>query len=142
MKRVEIKNQILNKKERSGFCAKYIQDHPEMTKTEFDQVFTEYFCAKLLLEACDVRTDDFYELCQISVRKTAKLREEAEDEALIASKCGGATTAMSKKILFLLAVNEAFHCQITPEQSMETDTFTKLKATVYEALSKGRERNV
>ena len=141
MGRADIKNQILNRKERARFCTKYIQDQPEIKKEEFDQVFTEYFCAKLLLEICDINTDDFYELCQISVKKNGKLREEAVDEALIASKCGGATTAMSKKVLFLLAVNEEFQCQITSEQSIEIDTFTKLKETVYEALMKGRKKN-
>ena len=70
----------------------------------------------------------------IRSEKIAGLPTLQRDAALTASRCGGATTAMNKKVLFLLSVNREYSIQITPEESMKIDTFTQLKKLVYEKV--------
>ena len=85
-------------------------------------------CAKFLLEPEEITTDNFYEICQISAEKAAKRPHGELDAAEAASKCGGATTAMNKKILFLLAVNREYGI------SVRIDTFTQLCDCIYQKL--------
>ena len=89
---------------------------------------------QIFAEPEEITTDNFYEICQISAEKAAKRPHGELDAAEAASKCGGATTAMNKKILFLLAVNREYGINVTAEDSVRIDTFTQLCDCIYQKL--------
>ena len=107
--RKAIKEKILQQKKGSQFYVKMIcEGQSSLSREVFGRLFLQYMCAKFLLEPEEITTDNFYEICQISAEKAAKRPHGELDAAEAASKCGGATTAMNKKILFLLAVNREY----------------------------------
>ena len=132
--RKDIKNKLLQKKESAAVYVDFILKHTDLSYEQFEDYFTEYVCDKFVLEKNEINTDDFYKICAYSVEKIAGLPTLQRDAALTASRCGGATTAMNKKVLFLLSVNREYSIQITPEESMKIDTFTQLKKLVYEKV--------
>ncbi len=132
--RKDIKDQILREKKSALQNADFILKKDNLSYAEFDRAFTAYLCAKFLLEESELVTDDFYGICQISADKAASLPPGVLDAAELASKCGGATTAMNKKVLFLLAVNREYGIEIAAEESVKIDTFTELKRLVYDKI--------
>ena len=114
----------MQKKESAAVYVDLILKHTDLSYEQFEDYFTEYLCDKFVLEKNEINTDDFYKICAYSVEKIAGLPTLQRDAALTASRCGGATTAMNKKVLFLLSVNREYSIQITPEESMKIDTFT------------------
>ena len=139
--RKDIKNQILKLKHSAQQCADAILAQDSLTYEFFDLKFTEYMCDKFMLSKDELVTDDFYEICQLSADKAAQLPKGMLDASELASKCGGATTAMNKKVLFFLAVNRDYGMGIQAEESVVVETFTQLKQLVYTKLiqSDGRE---
>lgn len=140
--RKDIKRQILMEKESSGQYRDQILSAADLPFARFRELFHKYMCAKLLLEAEEIRTDNFYEICALSAGKAANKMARGElDAAEAASKCGGATTAMNKKVLFIMAVRREFSVAITPQESAAIDTFSQLCQCVYEAkgFSSGQE---
>ncbi len=135
--RKEIKDQILRSKKSALQNADFILKNDSLSYDDFDRAFTAYLCAKFLLEESELVTDDFYGICQISADKAASLPPGVLDASELASKCGGATTAMNKKILFLLAVNREYGIEIVAEESVRIDTFTELKQLVYNKIRAG-----
>ena len=133
--RKDIKNQILQLKESAQQCADSILNQDSLTYEYFEEQFTSYLCNKFMLKPQELVTDNFYEICQLSAEKSSSLPKGMLDAAELASKCGGATTAMNKKVLFLLNVNETYQITITAEESVKIDTFTQLKQLIYSKLS-------
>ena len=134
--RKDIKNKILQLKESAQECADSILEQPDLSYEAFDRLFTRYLYNKFMLQPQEVVTDNFYEICQLSADKASHLPKGMLDAAELASKCGGATTAMNKKVLFFLAVNRELQVEINAEESVAVDTFTQLKQLVYSKLQK------
>ena len=101
----------------------------------FSELFTLYLCNKFMLTPEELTTDNFYEICQLSAEKASNLPKGLLDASELASKCGGATTAMNKKVLFLLAVNREYGIVINADESVRIETFTELKRLVYDKLN-------
>lgn len=135
MMRKEVKKNILKQKKDSHIYVQMIKEKGHnLSREAFGELFLRYMCAKFLLEPEEITTDNFYEICQISAEKASKLPHGSIDAAESASKCGGATTAMNKKILFLLAVNREYGITLTADDSVRIDTFTQLCDTVYQKI--------
>ena len=132
--RKAIKEAILSRKKSAQQCADFLLHRENLTFSEFDDTFTGYLCDKFMLEREELTTDDFYALCQKSAEKASQLPPGLLDASELASKCGGATTAMNKKVLFLLAVNRELGVKITAEEGVAIDTFSQLKQLVYDKL--------
>ena len=132
--RKEIKNKILKGKNCSEECVTYIKTNKNLSKDDFAKVFTNYLCYKFFLEPQEIKTDDFYEICQFSVDKTSKLPPGTIDASEAASKCGGATTAMNKKILFLLAIRRELDVHFSGHEGASIDTLSQLIDLIYKKL--------
>lgn len=137
MERKEIVRLIKDLKESAQKCADSILQDPDMDYEEFEQIFTRYLCYKFMLDPAELTTDNFYEICQLSAEKSSNLPKGMLDAAELASKCGGATTAMNKKVLFLLNANETYQITITAEESVKIDTLTQLKKLIYQKIEQG-----
>ena len=133
--RKDIKERILQLKHSAQQCADAVRMQDPLTYAFFDEQFTSYLCDKFMLTRAELVTDDFYELCQLSADKAANLPKGMLDASELASKCGGATTAMNKKVLFMLAVKRDFGVEIHAGESVQVNTFTQLKKMIYEKLA-------
>lgn len=129
--RVDIKNKILKNKTHAKACLETLSSTPNIRKNEFGKIFTEYLCFKFLLVPAEINTDDFYEICQLSVEKASSLPPGLIDSSEFASKCGGATSAMNKKILFILTLKKEFSIEISPQESVNITTLSQLIECVY-----------
>ena len=132
--RKEIKERIMESRRSAQECAGFLLKTRPLSRDVFDEQFKKYMCSKFMLQPEEAVTDDFYELCQISADKAANLPKGVLDAAELASKCGGATTAMNKKVLFLLAVNREFGIRITAEESVKIQKFSQLQQLVFDKL--------
>ncbi len=132
--RKDIVKLIKNLKESAQECADSILKKPDIGYEEFADYFTKYLCFKYMLDPSEITTDNFYEICRLSAEKSSHLPKGMLDAAELASKCGGATTAMNKKVLFLLNVNETFGITITAEESVKIDTFSELKKLIFDKI--------
>lgn len=136
--RKAIKESILSRKKSAEQCAGFLLHRESLSFPEFEDAFTGYLCDKFLLEREELTTDDFYAICQLSAEKASHLPPGLLDASELASKCGGATTAMNKKVLFLLALNRELGANLSAEEGVAIDTFTQLKVLVYDKLMEKR----
>lgn len=132
--RKDIKTLILQNKESALKYADLILNKEDLSYEEFENLFLQYLCGKFMISHQEIYTDNFYEICQVSAEKACKLPKGLLDASELASKCGGATTAMNKKILFIMAVKREYHIDIIAEESALIETFSELKQLVYYKL--------
>ena len=127
--RKALKEELLRAKGRAAGFAAALSEGKAMDRG--------YLCAKFMLEPAEIQTDDFYAICQLSAEKAARFPKGALDAAELASKCGGATTAMNKKVLFLMALNRELGAAISPEEGAAVDRLSQLTELVYGRLCHG-----
>lgn len=132
--RKALKEELLRAKGRAAGFAAALSEGKAMDRAQFDGLFRAYLCAKFMLEPAEIQTDDFYAICQLSAEKAARFPKGALDAAELASKCGGATTAMNKKVLFLMALNRELGAAISPEEGAAVDRLSQLTELVYGRL--------
>ena len=135
--RKALKEELLRAKGRAAGFAAALSEGKAMDRAQFDGLFRGYLCAKFMLEPAEIQTDDFYAICQLSAEKAARFPKGALDAAELASKCGGATTAMNKKVLFLMALNRELGAAISPEEGAAVDRLSQLTELVYGRLCHG-----
>lgn len=135
--RKALKEELLRAKGRAAGFAAALSEGNAMDRAQFDGLFRAYLCAKFMLEPAEIQTDDFYAICQLSAEKAARFPKGALDAAELASKCGGATTAMNKKVLFLMALNRELGAAISPEEGAAVDRLSQLTELVYGRLCHG-----
>ena len=133
--RRDIKDRILKVKNISGQYAQQILSAENIGYEDFCGLFRLYMCSKFLLEPEEITTDDFYEICRISADKISGMPRTYYDEAREASNCSGATTALNKKVLFMLALKEELGTEISPQENEQIDTWSDLCCSVYGKLT-------
>lgn len=129
--RKALKEKLLQAKGQAAGFAAALSGSKAMDRETFDGLFRAYLCAKFMLEAGEIQTYDFYAICQLSAEKAARFPPGALDAAELASKCGGATTAMNKKVLFLMALKRELGIEISPEEGASVDRLSQLMDLVY-----------
>lgn len=135
--RKALKEELLRAKGQVADFAAALSGGGPMDRTQFDRLFRAYLCAKFMLEPEEIQTDDFYAICRLSAEKAARFPKGALDAAELASKCGGATTAMNKKVLFLMALKRELGIDISPEEGAAVDRLSQLMELVYEKRGYG-----
>lgn len=136
--RKALKEELLRAKGRAAGFAAALSEGKAMDRAQFDRLFHAYLCAKFMLEPAEIQTDNFYAICQLSAEKAARFPKGTLDAAELASKCGGATTAMNKKVLFLMALKRELGIDISPEEGAAVDCLSQLTALVYEKRGYGK----
>lgn len=136
--RKALKEELLRAKGQAAAFAAALSGGGVMDRAQFSALFRAYLCAKFMLEPDEIQTDDFYAICQLSAEKAARFPKGALDAAELASKCGGATTAMNKKVLFLMALKRELNIDISPEEGAAVDRLSQLVALVYEKCGYGK----
>lgn len=132
--RRQILNAILVRKEQAAQTAQQIRARRYRDRAEFACLFQAYLCDKFMLEPEELDTDDFYQICQYSVEKASHYPPGSIDAAEFASKCGGATSATNKKVLFIMALRRELEIPISVEEAVASDLLSQLIFICYEKL--------
>lgn len=132
--RKDIKEKILKEKKDSLKYVQYIRNNKNMDKNQFSEIFVEYLYNKLFILKSEVNTNNIYEICKYSVDKISKLPKNIRDSSEYASKCGGATTAINKKALLLIAIRREFEIDFDGMVAANIETVEELVNLVYSKL--------
>ncbi len=130
----DVKMRVMAGKNEAERIQKEINSNTEICYNDFDSLFTKYLCFKFMLEPSEITVDNFYEICELSAQKASNLPKGLLDASELASKCGGATTAMNKKVLFIIALKREFNISITEDESVAIETFSELKKMVFDKI--------
>lgn len=103
------KNNLLHLKE-------LISERRVLDEKEVYRYLKSFICDRFDLEESSCETEDILELAELSIAKREKLLDEgklSEEEA--PNLCSGASTALSKKILFLINLEKNLNIEFLPE---------------------------
>ncbi len=93
-----------------------LSEHDTIDTEEVYKYLKSFLCHRFDLEEVSCETDDILELAELSIAKREQLIYEgklSEEEA--PNLCSGASTALSKKILFLLTLEKTLNIEFLPE---------------------------
>ena len=102
----QIKNNLISHREHAQRQIDYIKEHPHMEEHELHTYIYDYVLYKYNLfgEVSDVYVLD--DLAELSVAKAIKLSKEQAIAYDNKASCDGATSAMNKKVLLLMAIQK------------------------------------
>lgn len=99
----------------------------------------EYIQCRYLLKKKPQKTDIIYELAEESVAEIAKMSSEQLSAMEDMSGCTGAKSAMVKKILLLMTLNEQFQLQ-TGEDISQIETIADIVELLKTRKSQGERK--
>lgn len=135
MDRELIRRRLMNASHEAKVCAGELlaadkSDHPLV-----HSLLLRYISIRYFLDEDEMRTDDLYELAEISVAKTMAIKREKLADIDIPGTCTGASSATSKKILLLMALRRDLVLSLDPERAADLKTVDQLAAYIELELS-------
>ena len=107
----KIKNSLISHREHAREQIDYIRAHPDLNAEELHSHIYDYVLYKYNLFG---EVDDVYvlnDLAELSVAKALKLSREQSIAFDNKATCDGATSAMNKKVLLLMAIQKELEIQ-------------------------------
>lgn len=101
-----IKNNLVGHRQKAEEQILYIKMHPDLPTEELHERIYDYVLFKYNLYG---EVQDVYklsDLAELSVAKTLRMSKEQAVAADLQTSCDGATSAMKKKVLLLMAVQK------------------------------------
>lgn len=104
-----------------------------------EAVLHEHLCAfiryKFLLEPEDCTTDSFNDWIQVSLAKSMHISKDLVAEFDRAKTCDGATSAMAKRILLLVAIQQGLQITLPAEEAAAVVTLSDLTHLVWTVMA-------
>lgn len=97
------------------------------TRDEIVRFMREYVKIRFFLEDEDLALDTFNALGQMSIARMTGMDPAEVLTADLSVRCDGSSSAFTKKILLLIALNRELHLGISPEESVQV---TRLSALI------------
>ena len=131
----QIKNHLISHREHAQHQIDYIKAHRHMEEDElhtyiYDSVLYKY---NLFGEVADVYVLD--DLAELSVAKAIKLSKEQAIAYDNKASCDGATSAMNKKVLLLMAIQKELNIKFPLDEVVQIKDTKKLTSVVYRQLN-------
>ena len=131
----QIKNHLISHREHAQHQIDYIKAHRHMEEDElhtyiYDNVLYKY---NLFGEVADVYVLD--DLAELSVAKAIKLSKEQAIAYDNKASCDGATSAMNKKVLLLMAIQKELNIKFPLDEVVQIKDTKKLTSVVYRQLN-------
>lgn len=131
----KIKNNLISHREHAQRQIDYIKEHPHMEESKlhtyiYDCVLYKY---NLFGEVSDVHILD--DLAELSVAKALKLSKEQAIAYDNKASCDGATSAMNKKVLLLMAIQRELGIKFPLDQIAQIKDTKQLAAVVHQQLN-------
>lgn len=131
----QIKNHLISHREHAQHQIDYIKAHRHMKEDELHTYFYDYVLYKYNLfgEVADVYVLD--DLAELSVAKAIKLSKEQAIAYDNKASCDGATSAMNKKVLLLMAIQKELNIKFPLDEVVQIKDTKKLTSVVYRQLN-------
>ena len=131
----QIKNHLISHREHAQHQIDYIKAHRHMEEDELHTYIYDYVLYKYNLfgEGADVYVLD--DLAELSVAKAIKLSKEQAIAYDNKASCDGATSAMNKKVLLLMAIQKELNIKFPLDEVVQIKDTKKLTSVVYRQLN-------
>ena len=131
----QIKNHLISHREHAQHQIDYIKAHRHMEEDELHTYIYDYVLYKYNLfgEVSDVYVLD--DLAELSVAKAIKLSKEQAIAYDNKASCDGATSAMNKKVLLLMAIQKGLNIKFPLDEVVQIKDTKKLTSVVYRQLN-------
>ncbi len=131
----QIKNHLISHREHAQHQIDYIKAHRHMEEDELHTYIYDYVLYKYNLfgEVADVYVLD--DLAELSVAKAIKLSKEQAIAYDNKASCDGATSAMNKKVLLLMAIQKELNIKFPLDEVVQIKDTKKLTSAVYRQLN-------
>ena len=131
----QIKNHLISHREHAQHQIDYIKAHRHMEEDELHTYIYDYVLYKynLFREVADVYVLD--DLAELSVAKAIKLSKEQAIAYDNKASCDGATSAMNKKVLLLMAIQKELNIKFPLDEVVQIKDTKKLTSVVYRQLN-------
>lgn len=131
----QIKNHLISHREHAQHQIDYIKAHRHMEEDELHTYIYDYVLYKYNLfgEVADVYVLD--DLAELSVAKAIKLSKEQAIAYDNKASCDGATSAMNKKVLLLMAIQKELNIKFPLDEVVQIKDTKKLTSVVYRQLN-------
>ncbi|MFR5701850.1 MAG: hypothetical protein ACLUD0_08240 [Eubacterium ramulus] len=131
----QIKNHLISHREHAQHQIDYIKAHRHMEEDELHTYIYDYVLYKYNLfgEVADVYVLD--DLAELSVAKAIKLSKERAIAYDNKASCDGATSAMNKKVLLLMAIQKELNIKFPLDEVVQIKDTKKLTSVVYRQLN-------
>lgn len=131
----QIKNHLISHREHAQHQIDYIKAHRHMEEDELHTYIYDYVLYKYNLfgEVADVYVLD--DLAELSVAKAIKLSKEQAIAYDNKASCDGATSAMNKKVLLLMAIQKELNIKFPLDEVVRIKDTKKLTSVVYRQLN-------
>ena len=131
----QIKNYLISHREHAQHQIDYIKAHRHMEEDELHTYIYDYVLYKYNLfgEVADVYVLD--DLAELSVAKAIKLSKEQAIAYDNKASCDGATSAMNKKVLLLMAIQKELNIKFPLDEVVQIKDTKKLTSVVYRQLN-------
>ena len=131
----QIKNHLISHREHAQHQIDYIKAHRHMKEDELHNYIYYYVLYKYNLfgEVADVYVLD--DLAELSVAKAIKLSKEQAIAYDNKASCDGATSAMNKKVLLLMAIQKELNIKFPLDEVVQIKDTKKLTSVVYRQLN-------
>ena len=131
----QIKNHLISHREHAQHQIDYIKAHRHMEEDELHTYIYDYVLYKYNLfgEVADVYVFD--DLAELSVAKAIKLSKEQAIAYDNKASCDGATSAMNKKVLLLMAIQKELNIKFPLDEVVQIKDTKKLTSVVYRQLN-------
>ena len=131
----QIKNHLISHREHAQNQIDYIKAHRHMEEDELHTYIYDYVLYKYNLfgEVADVYVLD--DLAELSVAKAIKLSKEQAIAYDNKASCDGATSAMNKKVLLLMAIQKELNIKFPLDEVVQIKDTKKLTSVVYRQLN-------
>ena len=131
----QIKNHLISHREHAQHQIDYIKAHRHMKEDELQTYIYDYVLYKYNLfgEVADVYVLD--DLAELSVAKAIKLSKEQAIAYDNKASCDGATSAMNKKVLLLMAIQKELNIKFPLDEVVQIKDTKKLTSVVYRQLN-------
>ena len=129
------KNHLISHREHAQHQIDYIKAHRHMEEDELHTYIYDYVLYKYNLfgEVADVYVLD--DLAELSVAKAIKLSKEQAIAYDNKASCDGATSAMNKKVLLLMAIQKELNIKFPLDEVVQIKDTKKLTSVVYRQLN-------
>ena len=131
----QIKNHLISHREHAQHQIDYIKAHRHMEEDELHTYIYDYVLYKYNLfgEVAEVYVLD--DLAELSVAKAIKLSKEQAIAYDNKASCDGATSAMNKKVLLLMAIQKELNIKFPLDEVVQIKDTKKLTSVVYRQLN-------
>lgn len=133
--RAEVRRLLLRARREADACISAITTADPLRYDFLHEQLYRYVLAKFLLTDGDRPADDsFHALVETSLSRSMGISPDLVKEFDTARSCDGATSAMAKKVLLFMAIQQALHIELPARESAQIKTMGDLSALVWETL--------